>query len=93
LCGNDELAIGVARALAERGRKVPEEVSVVGFDDQPFARMWLPALTTVAQDFTELGRHAFALLEQWLRTGAVPADAVIEPRLVLRESSVPPSLG
>jgi DNA-binding LacI/PurR family transcriptional regulator len=47
LCGNDELAIGLMRALAEEGRRVPEDVSVVGFDDQPFAAMWSPALTTV----------------------------------------------
>jgi DNA-binding LacI/PurR family transcriptional regulator len=89
LCGNDELAIGAARALAERGRKVPEDVSLVGFDDQPFAEMWVPALTTVAQDFADLGRRAFGLLEAWIRTGNRPTDSAVLPTLVERESSAP----
>ncbi|MFP3712433.1 LacI family DNA-binding transcriptional regulator [Puerhibacterium sp. TATVAM-FAB25] len=89
LCGNDELAIGAARALSERGRKIPEEVSVVGFDDQPFAQMWVPALTTVAQDFTDLGRRTFGLLEEWIRTGRRPADSAVQPALVIRESTAP----
>jgi DNA-binding LacI/PurR family transcriptional regulator len=87
LCGNDELAIGAARALAERGRKVPEHVSIVGFDDQPFAQMWVPALTTVAQDFTDLGRRTFSLLEEWIRTGDRPADSAVQPTLVIRDSA------
>ncbi|MEK8225600.1 substrate-binding domain-containing protein [Oerskovia sp. M15] len=72
LCGNDELAIGVMRAFTERGRRVPDDVSVVGFDDQPFARMWSPPLTTVAQDFVELGRRTFEMLARWVETGCVP---------------------
>ncbi|MDQ1204453.1 LacI family DNA-binding transcriptional regulator [Microbacterium sp. SORGH_AS_0862] len=87
LCGNDELAIGAARALQERGRRVPEDVSVVGFDDQPFAQMWVPALTTVAQDFTDLGRRTFALLEEWMLSGHAPEDSAVLPRLVVRESA------
>lgn len=87
LCGNDELAIGAARALAESGRRVPEDVSIVGFDDQPFAQMWVPSLTTVAQDFTDLGRRTFALLQEWIQTGERPADSAVQPRLVIREST------
>ncbi|GAA1981798.1 LacI family DNA-binding transcriptional regulator [Isoptericola halotolerans] len=90
LCGNDELAIGVVRALAEAGRGVPGDVSVVGFDDQPFARMWMPALTTVAQDFPELGRRTFGLLSQWLGTGTKPRSSSAKPRLVVRDSTAPP---
>lgn len=90
LCGNDELAIGVARALQEQGRRVPEDVSLVGFDDQPFAQMWLPALSTVAQDFTDLGRRTFELLEQWIETGTPPGDSAVSPRLVIRESAGAP---
>jgi len=89
LCGNDELAIGVARALVERGRRIPEDVSVVGFDDQPFAQMWVPALTTVAQDFTDLGRRTFGLLDEWMRTGERPLDSAVRPRLIVRESTAP----
>ena len=91
LCGNDELAIGVVRALQEKGRRVPEDVSVIGFDDQPFAQMWVPALSTVAQDFTDLGRRAFGLLEEWWRVGKPPADSAAYPALVVRESTAPPA--
>ncbi|WP_395242687.1 substrate-binding domain-containing protein [Agromyces sp. MMS24-K17] len=87
LCGNDEVAIGVARAYQERGRRIPDEVSIIGFDDQPFAQMWSPALTTVAQDFTDLGRRTFGQLEAWLATGERPGDSTARPRLVIRESS------
>ncbi len=90
LCGNDELAIGVMRALAERGRRVPEDVSVVGFDDQPFARMWSPPLTTVAQDFVDLGRRTFGMLARWVETGEPPEDSATRPTLVVRESAAPP---
>ncbi len=90
LCGNDELAIGVARAFQERGVGIPDEVSLVGFDDQPFAEMWMPALTTVAQDFTDLGRRTFALLDEWIQTGSRPADSAVMPDLVIRDSAAPP---
>ncbi|TDD64420.1 LacI family transcriptional regulator [Jiangella aurantiaca] len=90
LCGNDELAIGAARAFQERGVRIPGDVSLVGFDDQPFAEMWMPALTTVAQDFADLGRRTFALLEQWLRSGRRPPDSAVLPHLVVRDSAAPP---
>lgn len=90
LCGNDELAIGVARAMTEHGRVVPDDVSLVGFDDQPFAQMWLPPLTTVAQDFTDLGRRTFELLLEWLTTGEQPADSSVAPELVVRGSAAAP---
>jgi DNA-binding LacI/PurR family transcriptional regulator len=90
LCGNDELAIGLMRALSEAGRSVPGDVSVVGFDDQSFAAMWVPSLTTVAQDFDELGRRAFALLETRIRTGRSAQTSSVSPRLVIRESTAPP---
>ena len=56
--GNDFMALGVLHALHESGRRVPDDVSVVGFDDVPEAAYYWPALTTVAQDFSELGRRA-----------------------------------
>ncbi|HMR48845.1 MAG TPA: LacI family DNA-binding transcriptional regulator [Arachnia sp.] len=90
LCGNDEIAIGTARALAERGRRIPEDVSIVGFDDQPFAKMWVPALTTVSQDFTDLGQRTFGLLHSWVTTGTRPTDSAVRPALVPRESTAPP---
>jgi DNA-binding LacI/PurR family transcriptional regulator len=90
LCGNDELAIGLMRALSEVGRRVPEDVSVVGFDDEPFAAMWTPALTTVRQDFEDLGRRAFDLLDSLLTTGRAPRTSTARPLLVIRESAAPP---
>ena len=62
LCGNDEIAMGIMRGLQDVGRQVPGDVSVIGFDDHPLAALWSPALTTVAQDFVDLGRRSFALL-------------------------------
>jgi DNA-binding LacI/PurR family transcriptional regulator len=89
LCGNDDLALGVMRAMLEAGRAVPGDVSIVGFDDIPQSAYFVPALTTVRLDFTELGRAAFALLHDQIggRAGAV---AHLEPELIVRESSGPP---
>ncbi|PSK97866.1 LacI family transcriptional regulator [Haloactinopolyspora alba] len=88
LCGNDELAMAFIRALQECGRRVPDEISVVGFDDHPLSRYWTPPLTTVRQDFADLGRRSFELLG-----GALDGDGVrsssVTPRLVLRESAGP----
>jgi DNA-binding LacI/PurR family transcriptional regulator len=89
LCGNDDLALGMIRAMREAGLAVPGQVSVVGFDDIPQSAYYSPALTTVRLDFTELGRASFAKLREQI--GAGPA-AWPEPRpeLIVRESSGPP---
>jgi DNA-binding LacI/PurR family transcriptional regulator len=90
LCGNDSMALGVLRALAERGRRVPDDVSVVGFDDIAEAAYFLPPLTTVRQDFGELGRRAVHLLMDQIAAG--PADEAplpIPPDLVVRGSTAP----
>ena len=63
LCGNDDQALGVIRAAHDLGLRIPEDVSVVGFDDVPAAPYYTPALTTVRFDFAALGRRAFELLE------------------------------
>jgi DNA-binding LacI/PurR family transcriptional regulator len=85
LCGNDDTALAVRRALYEAGRNVPDDVSVVGFDDVPAAAYWTPALTTVRMDFVGLGRACVAEL-----TGARPAVPLAPPRLVIRESTARP---
>ena len=59
---NDDMAIGLIRALTEAGRRVPEEVSVVGFDDIPIAAYVTPPLTTVPQPFDAVARQGLALL-------------------------------
>ncbi|WP_143264263.1 substrate-binding domain-containing protein, partial [Amycolatopsis kentuckyensis] len=91
LCGNDDLALGVLRALHEAGRRVPDDVSVAGFDDVPQAAFYTPALTTVRQDFAGLGRDSFALLLGLLAPGEPRrAPTAARPELIVRESTGPP---
>ena len=59
---NDQMALGVLRALHEAGRRIPADVSVVGFDDVPEAPYFTPPLTTIRQDFGEMGRRGLKLL-------------------------------
>jgi len=90
LCGNDDLALGVLRALHHAGRRVPDDISVIGFDDAPHSGFLTPSLTTVRMDFHGLGRAAFGLLRAQLDTDQqAPAPVPAEPTLVLRESSGP----
>jgi len=86
--GNDQMALGVLRALHELGRRVPGEISVVGFDDIPEAAYFTPPLTTVRQNFNEVGRRALHLLLRRIE-GAAAASAreVVAPLLIARTSS------
>jgi DNA-binding LacI/PurR family transcriptional regulator len=88
---NDQMALGVLRALHERGREIPREVSVVGFDDIPEAQYFTPPLTTVRQDFSEMGRSSLRLLLELMHnTGHPPQRLTIAPELVVRRSTAPP---
>ncbi|MBM2616020.1 LacI family DNA-binding transcriptional regulator [Actinoplanes sp. LDG1-06] len=90
-CANDQMALGVLRALHERGRRVPDEVSVVGFDDIPDAASYLPPLTTVHQDFAEVGRRCVqGLLDQIRRHSLEPGTVLVPTTLVARASTAPP---
>jgi DNA-binding LacI/PurR family transcriptional regulator len=89
-CANDQMALGLLRALAEGGRSVPHDVSVVGFDDIPEAAYLIPPLTTVRQDFTAVGRRAIEILQAAIAGKAGP-DRLIGPELVIRASSAPPT--
>jgi len=84
---NDNMALGLLRALHERGRRVPEEVSVVGFDDVPEAAYFWPPLTTVSQDFSALGQRAVELAMRALGGEVEPATDLVEPDLVVRGST------
>jgi DNA-binding LacI/PurR family transcriptional regulator len=89
-CGNDQMALGLLRALAEHGRRVPDDVSVVGFDDFPEAAFFLPPLTTVRQNFGELGRRALHLLLDVISGEHGPEPTLpIEAELVVRASAGP----
>jgi len=91
-CANDQMALGLLRALAEHGRQVPADVSVVGFDDIPESAYFLPPLTTVRQDFGDLGRQALRLLLERISERQVSADRLpLPPELVVRASTAPPT--
>jgi DNA-binding LacI/PurR family transcriptional regulator len=86
-CANDHMALGAQRALFEVGRPVPHDVSVVGFDDIPEAPFMIPPLTTVQQDFGEVGRRSMQLLIE-IAGGAHPRDQILlAPQLTVRDSS------
>jgi DNA-binding LacI/PurR family transcriptional regulator len=91
LCGNDDLALGMIRAMHAAGRAIPGDVSVVGFDDTPVSEFLTPPLTTVRLDFAGLGRACFALLLGLMeREDALPDARRPEPELIIRESAGPP---
>ena len=91
---NDQMALGLLRAMHEAGRRVPQDVSVVGFDDIPEAPYFTPPLTTVRQDFGEVGSRSLRVLVRAIenhRTGAgAPAGSLVAAQLVVRASTVSP---
>ncbi len=88
---NDQMALGVLRAMHEAGRRIPEEISLVGFDDIPEAPYFTPTLTTVRQDFGEVGSRSLAVLvsaiEAYAQGGQPPEGSLVAPELVVRASS------
>lgn len=87
VAGNDQMALGAMRALREAGRRVPDDVSVVGFDDIPEAAYFEPPLTTVRQDFKTLGAQAVDLLLARIEVPDAPAhQRVLYPELIERSS-------
>jgi LacI family transcriptional regulator len=88
---NDNMAIGAIQAARARGLRVPEDVSIVGFDDLEEAALVTPALTTVRQPLAEMGRMAVSLLLRLLDKQRVEALRVeLATKLVIRESTAPP---
>jgi len=87
---NDQMALGFMHACREMDLRIPEDISVVGFDDIPEAAHFAPPLTTVRQNFVEIGRRAVALLLGELK-GAQPEHELVVPELIVRQSTaVPP---
>lgn len=84
---NDQMALGVLRAFHESGTRVPEDISVVGFDDQPESAFFIPPLTTVAQDFEELGRRCIDLMLNLMENGAGVPAGTVAPWLVVRSTT------
>ena len=97
LCGNDEMAFGLMRALHERGRSVPDDVSVVGFDGIALSDFAIPSLTTIRQDFQKMGAELVRMVLDQIghpggtKAGTVP-DVIVPSHLLARDSSAPPRL-
>jgi DNA-binding LacI/PurR family transcriptional regulator len=88
---NDQMALGLLRAMHEADREVPGELSVVGFDDIPEAAYFLPPLTTVRQDFIEMGRRSLEVLLRTIESGRrAPSGSLVPPELIVRASTGPP---
>jgi DNA-binding LacI/PurR family transcriptional regulator len=85
---NDQMALGLLRALHEAGREIPRDISVVGFDDIPEAEYFTPPLTTVRQDFGELGHRSLRRLLDVMDDGTRPASSeAVTPELIIRAST------
>lgn len=92
-CGNDEQAVGALHAIRERGFRVPEQISLVGFDDIPLARWLTPTLTTVRQPLEEMAAEAVHLLGRQLDGGAIgTVRRELGVELVVRQSTAPPAV-
>ena len=84
---NDLSAIGAIRAIRERGLRVPEDISVVGFDDIHSAAFQNPSLTTIRQPLREMGMRAARILVDRLRGKEDPGRVSVKPELIVREST------
>ncbi|GAA3921268.1 LacI family DNA-binding transcriptional regulator [Microbacterium invictum] len=91
IAANDVLAAAAMRAAVERGWRVPEDVSVAGWDSSPVGEWLNPSLTTVAVDYEELGRRAMAGLLATIREEAPPTYSTPVGRVIWRGSTAPPA--
>ncbi|GAA1490663.1 LacI family DNA-binding transcriptional regulator [Brachybacterium sacelli] len=90
VCGNDELALGVLAGLRDRGRRVPDDVAVVSYDDIPDAQFTSPALTSIRPDVLQIARESLSMLTERVRGFDGPPRTVTVPHyLIVRESSPP----
>jgi len=93
VCASDQLALGAMHAAQTRGRRIPEQISVVGFDDIAMAALASPRLTTVRQPVNQI---ASALVRRLVSPGSPsrsrrPRRQLVAPRLIVRESTAPPA--
>jgi LacI family transcriptional regulator len=90
---NDRMALGALKTARQLGRRVPEDLAIVGFDDTPDAAYYYPPLSTVRQDMVELGRRAVRELGKVIRAAqsdnpATPETTLLQPELIVRKSSL-----
>ncbi|MCU1579297.1 MAG: DNA-binding LacI/PurR family transcriptional regulator [Rhodoglobus sp.] len=88
---NDTMALGLLHSLADNGVRVPDAISVVGFDDIPEAAHFIPPLTTVRQDFVQLGFQIMSTLLGLIEERGAAEVVGTEPELVVRKSTAPPA--
>ncbi len=95
VAAGDVCATGVLQAMRKQSIRVPEQMSVIGFDDQPFTELVDPALTTVRQPMVKMGARAFEILRQAILEGAEhkPQNVVFDTELIIRQSSGPAPKG
>ncbi len=84
---NDETALGLIHGFAERSISVPDEISIVGFDDMPLSAHFLPPLTTVRQNFHEVGARALDILVAAVEGREHPMQSRVPVELIVREST------
>jgi DNA-binding LacI/PurR family transcriptional regulator len=89
LTSNDLMAVGALQAASNLHLRIPEDVSLVGFDDLPIASMVVPQLTTIQLPRREIAAHAFSSLLQAARDGVVANSEIVHPRLIVRKSTGP----
>lgn len=91
-CANDEMAFGLIRALHENSRRVPEDVSVVGFDDIALGEFAAPPLTTVRQNFKQIGEELVQIVLDQIDSGTrgAPQQTHVPTELIIRGSTAPP---
>jgi LacI family transcriptional regulator len=90
-CATDMIAFGSALKAREMGVKIPEQLSIVGFDDNERAAMNNPPLTTIRQPFFDLGRVAVEALVSIIQDpNHTPKQILIEPQLIIRQTTTPP---
>ena len=88
MCASDLIASGVIKEIQKYGLKVPEDVSVIGFDDLPIAAQLTPTLTTIRQDRTDLGKSAFLLLDGLIHNVTI-SKLLLRAKFIQRESTAP----
>ena len=90
ICGNDLIAQGAISALHQAGKRIPEDVSTISFDDIPEAGYFVPALTTMRQDFDSLGVQSVEYLIELIENSDTPIQQrILYPELIIRNSTGP----
>jgi len=92
-CSNDAIAIGACKAIFEANLKIPDDISIIGFDNIPITTYLRVPLTTVSQPMYQIGENAFSLLLDQIKSGGenqTPRQVMLKAELVIRESCCPP---